>query len=461
MSRIIRNLFLGLFVWAAAVVPAAAQFADQSTYVASTGGSANAQTITLPNANSLNDLLGVTIRFKPSFTNTGATTLNVNGLGNVAVNKTSSAGPIALVGSELVSSPNSQTVAVMYDGTRFLILSDVNSSPTSIFPQPQGYLTPCSASVSVTGCTVPNMLPTGDVTSVGTLYYRPGPNGNQIPIWNGSSMQTYQFSELTLTLGGSNAANTLYDVCVTTTSAGAYNVNGVPTVVTSVAWTTSTAGAGSRSTGGGTAQIVQTNGIWTNAVSIDGRNGASTYTGIPANRCTIVATIFIDGTAGQVTFHRTFGASRKWSAWNFYNRYPLYLKAGVTTDYSTSTAVDWRAANNSSTSSLTILSGLPEETYNLKRSVAFYVQSNPSVAVGIGFNSTSSPSGTIGAASGMGAGSASPPPVNFGNAIASYVTLPSLPGINVVTALEITQSTGQAFFQGGENYNTLIASWRG
>ena len=461
MSRIFRIIASAVLLLGAVVLPAQAQFADQSTYIASTGGSSNAQTITVPNVVSLSDLLGVQLKIKPSFTNNGAMTLNPNGLGAVAVNKTSSGGPIALTGSEFVSSPNAQTVSVMYDGSRFLILSDVNSSPTSIFPQPQGYLTPCSSSVSVTGCTVPNMLPTGDVTSVGTLYYRPGPNGNQIPIWNGSSMVTYQFSELALVLGGSNLSNTLYDVCVTTTSAGAYNVNGTPTVVTSVAWTTSTAGAGSRSTGAGTAQITQTNGIWTNAVQITGRNGANTYNNIPANTCTIVATIFIDGTAGQVTFHRTYGTNRKWSAWNFYNRYPITLKAGVTSNYTINSGTGgvFQGANGGTTASMTMLSGLPEETYNISRNVTVYVQSNPSVAIAIGLNGSVTPSGTMGAATGMGTGSS--PATNYGNAIARFSTLPSLPGINVYNSLEQTQNTGQAFFEAGERYNVLYGSWRG
>lgn len=440
-----------LFVLIAAVVPAAAQLSSAQTYVASTGGSANAQTITVPNVGSMADLLGVTIRIKPSFTNTSAMTLNPNGLGNQPVNKTSASGPIALVGSEFVASPNAQTVEVMWDGARFLILSDVNSSPTGVFPFPQGYLTPCPAAGGVTGCTAGNIIPTGDVTSVGTLYYTPA-FGNQIPIYNGAAMVTYQFSELTLTLGSSNLANTLYDVCVTTTSAGAYSINGTPTVVTSVAWTTSTAGAGARGTGASTAQIARVNGIETNAVQIDGKNGATTYTSIPANRCTIVGTIYIDGTNGQVTFHRTYGQSRKWSAWNFYNRLPVYLKAGDNTSSWTYNGVSYRPSNNNSANNFTVVTGLAEEPLQISNTQTALQAASNDIFVGIGINSTSVASGSR---ANFRAGSSA-----IHMTTTSFYQSPPLLGVNVVTSLEKT-SGATGTFDGTEENFLLSGWWRG
>ncbi len=462
MSRSIRNLLLGLLIWASALVPAAAQFADQATYIASTGGSGNAQTITIPNVGSLGDILGVQIKVKPSFTNTGAMTLNPNTLGAVAVNKTSAAGPVALTGSEFVSSP-AQTVTVMYDGTRFLILSDVNSSPTSIFPSPQGYLTPCPAAGGVTGCTAGNLVPTGDVASATSLYYTPGPNGNQIPVYNGSSMVTYQFSELTLALGSSNLANTLYDVCVTTTTAGAYSINGNPTIVTSVAWTTSTPGSGARGTGASTAQIARVSGIETNAVQIDGKNGGTTYTAIPANRCTIVGTILIDASNGQVTFHRTVGQSRRWAAWNFYNRQPITLQVtDPNASWAFNTVTAGQPANGSSANSAIVLSGLAEEIYDIR-----YVQQMQSSGTGsgsdggnaIGFNSTSTLSGKIGRQQ-MGAGGGGS--VAIGNdLVAQFVGQPAL-GAQTITALQfMTNNTNTHTLYGTVSNMLLTASWRG
>lgn len=58
--------------------------------------------------------------FKANFANTSASTLNINSLGAKNIFKQGSSGPIALSGGEIQSG---QFVKVMYDGTRFQIIS--------------------------------------------------------------------------------------------------------------------------------------------------------------------------------------------------------------------------------------------------------------------------------------------------------------------------------------------------
>ena len=99
---------------------AQAQFADQRQYVGASGGSANAQTIAIPNY-SLNT--GVILLFKASFTNSGAMTLSANGSDAKSVLRTSPSGLAALVGGEVIAG---QIAVVVYDGTQFELLLSAN-----------------------------------------------------------------------------------------------------------------------------------------------------------------------------------------------------------------------------------------------------------------------------------------------------------------------------------------------
>ena len=86
-------------------------------YAASTG-SANAYILTLSPALAAH-IAGMPIRFKANFTNTGAATLNINGLGAVALKKNYS---VALSAGDIVSG---QIITVNYDGTNYQVLNGV------------------------------------------------------------------------------------------------------------------------------------------------------------------------------------------------------------------------------------------------------------------------------------------------------------------------------------------------
>ena len=103
---------------------AQAQFADQRQYASISGGTANAQTVAVPNY-ALNP--GVAIRFVPSFTNNGAMTLNVNGTGVVPFLKQTSSGLTAMSGGEVITG---QMAEVFFDGAQYELLNAPASIPS-------------------------------------------------------------------------------------------------------------------------------------------------------------------------------------------------------------------------------------------------------------------------------------------------------------------------------------------
>lgn len=309
-------------------------------------------------------------------------------------------------------------------------IASLSSAIQSIVAQPQGYLTPTSGTPVIT---------TG-VTAGTSVFYTPD-TGNLVPIYDGVQFNATQFPELTLTLNSNHVANGIYDCfIINDSSAGVL-------LVTGPVWNTVTAGSGARGTGAGTSELGRTNGVLTNANAMTARNGATTYS-VAANRATFVGSIAIDGTAGQITCHRAWGQSRKWSISNCYNRRPVFLKAGDVTSTWTYGTGTYRPANNSTNNKLTFFNCLAEEQVEL-----YYMQkatSTQSSASAIGFNSTTATSGrTIETF------------LNNCDAVAHYLAPPSL-GLNVVTALEqVPSGTGSATFYGGSETNMLLeALWR-
>lgn len=317
------------------------------------------------------------------------------------------------------------------------------SSGAGVLGMPGGRLTLTSA--------VPVI--SSDVTGATSVFYTPYA-GNQIPICSGAAYTMQTFAELTLTLNaGGHAASTLYDIFV-------FNNSGTLTLVTGPAWSTSTAGAGARGSGAGTTQLTMFGGILVNTVQITGRNGVNTFT-IPTSTATYVGSMFVDTAAGQVSCHTSYGQSRKWGIWNTYNRVPILLRAGDGTASWTYATNTWRASNNASANVVTVFSGLSEEiaalTFQQEGFVfdAFEAQ----LKIGIGVNSTSSPSGV----QGSNLQNAS---VNNKSQItiqARHILLPTL-GINNIQSLEISPDNGgiasNTFF-GTSTAMQLEATWRG
>lgn len=93
-------------------------FQDGTPIYATGAGTANAQTLTLAPAITAYTA-GQGFRFKAGATNTGAATLNVNGLGAKSIKKCD--GTIALVAGDITTG---QIIHVVYDGTNFQMIAD-------------------------------------------------------------------------------------------------------------------------------------------------------------------------------------------------------------------------------------------------------------------------------------------------------------------------------------------------
>jgi hypothetical protein len=411
------------------------------------GGTGNAITVT-DTAFALQD--GYALQFRAIASNTGPATIAVSGGAPIAVVIDTTSGPAALSGAEI---DTFNQPIVSYDATN-VEFHLVNPAVTTSSSGSSGTLTPPQGYLNLAGQSSGSVVQTADAIGVAVVYYSPYV-GNTIPVWNGSTFKTLTFTELTATLTSSgSASNAIQDACV-------FSNNGVPTLAIGPAWTTPTAGSGNRGTGAGTAQLSRLNGIWVNAVSITGYNGLSSYT-IAANQCTYVGSLSIDATAGQVSAYVTWGQSRKWGVWNAYNRQTITVQAGDSTSSWTNTPTTWRQSHANANDYASAFMGLPEETVrvsfvqNVNGSCSTGV--NLSSQIGIGINSTTSPTGQIGqlaCGSGAAAGNAS------GNLVANTPVVPVL-GINQYNMLEQAPAgTTNNTFNGGNANMVLTLQWRG
>lgn len=424
-------------------------------WAGTSAGTGNAITVTDA---SFSNQDGATIQFRASAANTGPTTISVSGGGAIAIVKDTASGPAALSGGEIGIG---NTPILTYDatGAEFHIVNPAATSSTvttSSLSTPQGYL-------NLIGQATGGVVQTGDVTGATVLYYSPFV-GSIVPIFNGSAFVNTQFSELTMSLTAAGSpSNNIQDACV-------FSNNGVPTLVLGPSWTTATAGAGSRGTGAGTAQITKLQGIWVNAVSIIGYNGLSSYT-IPASQCTYVGSVYIDATAGQVSAYRSWGQNRKFGIWNAYNRQPIIMQAGDPTN-GWSYIGGIRASNNSPASysstefnvgsgipsnGIGVFTGLAEEQTNIAFDQTLAFPMNNNIVTGqiyIGINSFSN----VGKA-GHGTFAFGSPETFVADITARYVLIPTL-GLTNVIELE-SGTTNAATFNGTTSSMLLVTSYRG
>lgn len=456
MKNGLARVLVAALVLIAAACPSLAQFADQRVYAGTSGGSSAAYTITIGNYGGT-AIPGIPIRWVPHVANPSTATVAIAG-GSGAINlcKPSPSGPVALTGGELQAN---QPVEMVYNATAAcqVVTSSVDSTSASIIVPPQGYLTPCPASSPPTGCTAGQITPTGDVLvgvgqSVTGIVYVPMAGGNQIPIWNGSRFVVFQFPQLTLTLTSSHIHDTIYDVCV-------FSNAGTPTIVSGPAWSSSTAGSSARGSGAGTTQLARVGGLYVNAVTMTGINGANTYSNIPVNQCTYVASFLVDGTDGQLTFSRTWGQNRKWSIYNNYNAIPILMQAGDPTSswlYNINTI---RASNGNSANKIISLVATPDngqvDAYLNQQAGPAVASSTNATNIGVGWNVTNAFCGKLGTVLAGGTG------ISYVDSIGRCIKVP-VPGRNDIFALEQggTGATNTTFF-GTVNSMLLAAQWKG
>lgn len=210
-------------------------------------------------------------------------------------------------------------------------------------PPPQGRLTLQS--------NTPVM--TSDESSVTSVYYTPY-IGNQIPIYNGTSLVNNTFSQLTMTLNTSNQlSDNVYDLFVFLNSS-------VVTIGAGPAWSSTS----SRGTGAGTTQLTQVDGLWVNANSITLTNGSTSYSAISANEATYVGSVFMTAN-GQTSMQvkpsaAAGGVGSVLGVWNAYNRVRVTAYNRDDTSNWTYGTASWRAADNSTLNKISFLDGLQQ-----------------------------------------------------------------------------------------------------
>lgn len=279
-----------------------------------------------------------------------------------------------------------------------------------------------------------------------TVVYYTQDKHNFAPLMRGSTRVATYFDEPKLVLTAAHLANTIYDVFLT-------QRDGKGDLVTGAAWSNSGAGTGDR--GAGQAKLTREGGLIVNAYGVPG---------LQERQGLYVGSILIDASAGQITCHKSYGQSRRWGVWNYYNRRPLYLKAGDSTASWAYTTATIRASNNNSANSLVIFAGLADESFDIQfhQKIAAGNAGSSAVTSGanaIGLNSTTAASGMSGKV-GV-SNSAAVTTIVHGTGVARLVLPPAL-GASNVHALEVAvDATGTMSWFGTESDMLLAATWRG
>lgn len=252
-------------------------------------------------------------------------------------------GNIKLNGSADVTLSSTAWLLLFYDGTQW---TDV-FIPASTVPSQV-----CNARLTLTSGTA---VTTSDVTAATSVYMTPY-KGNRISLYNGTSWITYSFSEITISLTGFTADKN-YDVF-------AYVSSG--TVVTeTVVWTNDT----------------------TRATAITLQDGVYVKSGTTSKR--YVGTFRTTSTIGQCE-----DSISKRYVWNMDNRVTRQLQVTDTTDSWTYATNTWRSWNNSTNNRVSFVMGVAEGAVSLEFWGGGVHSTTGAFALGIGLDSTSSPSGT-------------------------------------------------------------------
>jgi hypothetical protein len=258
-------------------------------------------------------------------------------------------------------------------------------------PSPGGYLTPTVGGVPI--------IP-GDALGQTSVYYTPYKTA-QVPISSngGVTFSVFPFAELAIGLSGISASD-IRDVFVFLNS-GAVAVGWGPSWTAGGSPGNITPGSCARGSGAGSTALARTAGFLTNANAITLNNPSSfgTSGSIAVGQATYVGSIFGDVTPGQVSCYRSWGgggggAARKWGVWNAYNRVPIVLQGGDSTASWTYAGNSvWRQSRADAANQLALFTGLAEETLEIVFDQTVINQTNGLAQIGVGMNSTTSPSG--------------------------------------------------------------------
>jgi hypothetical protein len=228
---------------------------------------------------------------------------------------------------------------------------------------------------------------TASVAGATTVYYT-SYAGKTVPIYNGSAVAISQLCaantvgacEISAALGSNWAAGTNYDWFAALDS-------GTLRLCTGPAWTSQLV----RGSGAGTSQLVQLDGLQTNAVSITCRYNNTTTITVPVNQGTYLGTM-TTGSAGQTSY--VFGApasggtAGQFWLWNAYNRVAVTSTVTDNGAFYTYTLATIRQARASAGNQIQFVIGLPSDgiaaSYDAETAT---IAAGASTTIGLGFDS--------------------------------------------------------------------------
>jgi hypothetical protein len=282
----------------------------------------------------------------------------------------------ALGGSSVVLFPG-QSIELIYDSVSSRWRQN-GTHPMLPMPWPGGRLT-LESGVPVSST---------DQTAKTTIYYTPHIHAF-VPLYTGANWYVAPFSELSQTLADTTkspsaaAVSSVYDMFI-------WNDAGTLRLSRGPAWSSAT----SRGTGAGTTELERINGIFTNKVAIT--NGPSANLGLYVGTISTSAS----GANGQLNmmFLPTVaagGTNNRLDVWNMYNRMTTYSSMRDSTDSWSYGTATWRSANNSTSNRISYVVGIAEEVQTLNYAVTAHCAGNLAhYAIGVGFDTTSSPGGS-------------------------------------------------------------------
>jgi hypothetical protein len=278
-----------------------------------------------------------------------------------------------------------------------------------------------------------------DVVNAGTVYYAPY-TGNQIPIYNGTSMTSSTFQQLTLTLSSSQTAGGIYDIF-------AFLHSGAVTIGVGPAWPSG--GRGSTSCigifGVDTAVYVSCN-----AMTLT--NGSTTYTGVAAQQATYLGSLYTtaDGETSMQTKPAATpgGAANVLGLYNAYNRVRVIASNNDSTSPAwTSSTASWKPLNvnsvtGTSNNYISFLDGLGQSYVDAMAQINIYTSSNSVYGfISVEENSfTGTPTGTEGTNSGASG--------IYGQCVVAIDHFMPQQGFNYIAAVQYSTGATATFFNG-------------
>lgn len=275
----------------------------------------------------------------------------------------------------VINSTNSDALLNL-SGTSEVFITPSSRDLMHMAGDPQGRLT----------LTADTPIMTADALAQTTIRYTPH-NGQFCPVYNGYNWTMMDMGgELTQATTDSTkspaavAADENYDIFF-------WDDGGTPRISRGPAWDTDT----SRGTGSGTTELERVKGRYVNKQAIT--NGPAAQRGTYLGTVRSNGSSQIDWRMGSDTAGGTAGLLH---VWNYYNRLDTNVQISTTTATWTYSSTTFRVAENSTGMRVKYICGVAEEGYDAVYNCASFSSTNNNSVIGLGHDSTSTPSGSTG-----------------------------------------------------------------